>query len=172
LRAHGATNKSHHVCARRRDGEAARDCFGSRTKRCPQTVCHSRMAWLRETSRYGVTNDRIAIVKKSTSDLEDPRPPLTRSASRTLLCGCMFSILLSATGCPNGDFTLEGWTGHHRDELVHVWGAPDQEMKDGDGGGYLLYSNNWADGYGRYNCRRAFVIDAQGTIQSWSAVDC
>jgi hypothetical protein len=23
LRAHGATNKSHHVCARRRDGEAA-----------------------------------------------------------------------------------------------------------------------------------------------------
>ena len=118
-----------------------------------------------------MTNDRIANVKKSTSDFEDARRPLSLSLSRTRLYGCAFSIVLSATGCTNSDFTLEGWTGHHRDELVHVWGAPDQEMKDGDGG-YLLYSNDWADGYGRYNCRRTFVIDAQGTIQSWSAVDC
>src|SRR5688500_8374999 len=34
LRAHGATNKSHHVCARRRDGEAAGTVSGRERRRC------------------------------------------------------------------------------------------------------------------------------------------
>ncbi len=34
LRAHGATNKSHHVCARRRDGEAAGTVSDRERRRC------------------------------------------------------------------------------------------------------------------------------------------
>jgi hypothetical protein len=114
----------------------------------------------------------MAILKKSMRDFEDARYPFDPAASRTPLYGCVFSIALLATGCSNGDFTLEGWTGHHRDELVHVWGAPDQETTDGEGSGHLLYSHDWADGYGRYHCRRIFVTDIHGTIRSWSSVDC
>jgi hypothetical protein len=44
LRAHGATNKSHHVCARRRDGEAAGTVSGRERRRCLQIVCRRRMA--------------------------------------------------------------------------------------------------------------------------------
>ncbi len=95
-----------------------------------------------------MTNDRMTIFKKAMLDFKVVRRPLNPSASRTLLYGWGFSIALLATGCSNGDFTLEGWTGHHRDELVHVWGAPDREMTDGDGGGQLVYSKDWADGYG------------------------
>jgi hypothetical protein len=49
LRAHGVTNKSHHVCARRRGWWGVRDCFGPGTTQMPQIVCHSRMASLEQT---------------------------------------------------------------------------------------------------------------------------
>jgi hypothetical protein len=35
LRAHGVTNKSHHVCARRRGWWGVRDCFGPGTTQMP-----------------------------------------------------------------------------------------------------------------------------------------
>jgi len=44
LRAHGATNKSHHVCARRRVGEAAGTVSGRERRRCLQMVFRNRMA--------------------------------------------------------------------------------------------------------------------------------
>jgi hypothetical protein len=44
LRAHGATNESRHVCARRRDGETAGTVSGRARRRCLQIVCRSRMA--------------------------------------------------------------------------------------------------------------------------------
>lgn len=93
-------------------------------------------------------------------------------AARILLYGCVVTIPLFATGCPNGDFSLEGWTGHRKDELTQTWGAPDQELSGEDGGERLVYSYDWADRYGSYTCRRVFVVDAGGTIQSWSSYQC
>src|SRR5687768_3153813 len=49
LRAHGAPNKSHHVCGRRRDGEVAGTVSGREQRRCLQIVCRSRMALLGQT---------------------------------------------------------------------------------------------------------------------------
>jgi hypothetical protein len=51
LRAHGATNKSHHVCARRRDGEAAGTVLGRERRRCLQIVFRSRMVLLGQAPR-------------------------------------------------------------------------------------------------------------------------
>ncbi|MDF2459209.1 MAG: hypothetical protein K0S79_1625 [Nitrospira sp.] len=51
LRAHGVTNKSHHVCARRRDREAAGIVSGRERLRCLQIVCRSKMALLGQTPR-------------------------------------------------------------------------------------------------------------------------
>lgn len=92
--------------------------------------------------------------------------------SQIFLYGCVVSIALLVTGCPNGDFTLEGWSGHSKDELIQAWGAPDQELPVKDGGGHVVYNYNWADGYGSYTCRRVFVVDAHGTIQSWTSYHC
>jgi hypothetical protein len=52
LRAHGATNKSHHVCARRRDGEAAGTVLGRERRRCLQIVFRSRMVLLGQAPRH------------------------------------------------------------------------------------------------------------------------
>jgi hypothetical protein len=49
LRAHGATNKSPHVCARRRDGEAAGTVSGRERRRCLQIVFRSRTVLLGQT---------------------------------------------------------------------------------------------------------------------------
>ena len=84
--------------------------------------------------------------------------------------GC-FLLSLVTSSCIRDD-TVQGWTGHHRDELVKTWGAPSQETMLPDGGMRVLYSNPWENGYGRFTCRRVFATDAQGTIRSASSSDC
>jgi hypothetical protein len=56
LRARGVTNKSHQVCARRRDSEAAGTVSGRGRRRCPQIVCRSRMVLLGQTPRLERTS--------------------------------------------------------------------------------------------------------------------
>lgn len=72
----------------------------------------------------------------------------------------------------NEDETVRGWTGHHRDELIGTWAAPEQEATLQDGGKRVLSSNNWGDGYGVYTCRRVFMADGQGIIRSSSSSHC
>jgi len=84
----------------------------------------------------------------------------------------LLSMALFSSGCPAGDDSLRGWIGHHHNELVQTWGAPTQETMLPDGGGLLLYSHNWDNGYGRHTCRREFVTDAQGVIRSSSSEGC
>ena len=67
---------------------------------------------------------------------------------------------------------MQGWTGHHRDELVKTWGTPSEEARLQGGGGSVLYSNDWNDGYGQYTCRRVFGTDNRGIIRSSSSSDC
>jgi len=85
------------------------------------------------------------------------------------------TIILGAvlvTGCSNSDFTLEGWTGRHREKLIQTWGEPQEDTRLSDGGTHLVYRNDWGDGYGRYTCQRVFVTNDEGIIRSWSASGC
>jgi hypothetical protein len=86
--------------------------------------------------------------------------------------GWFIWMAVVAAACSNSDFTLEGWTGHHREKLIQTWGEPIEDTILPNGRTELVYRNNWGDGYGHYTCRRAFVTDDQGIIQSWSADGC
>jgi hypothetical protein len=71
LRAHGATNKSHHVCARRRDGEAAGTVSGRERRRCLQIIYRSRMALPGQTPKQGKI---IVIIKRASITTGPDRP--------------------------------------------------------------------------------------------------
>jgi hypothetical protein len=50
----------------------------------------------------------------------------------------IYAALLMAS-CSNGDFTLEGWMGGHREKLTQTWGQPEENKMLPDGGTRLVY---------------------------------
>ncbi|MBI4402010.1 MAG: hypothetical protein HY581_10310 [Nitrospirae bacterium] len=89
-----------------------------------------------------------------------------------MLCGGLLLVSVLAGGCSKQNDTMQGWIGHHRDDLVKTWGAPAQETALENGGKSIMYISYWSDGYGSYTCRRVFATDAEGIIRSWSVSGC
>jgi hypothetical protein len=106
----------------------------------------------------------VKTQQKSPCDLHMTWNPMTGSQR-------ILAALLMAS-CSNGDFTLEGWMGRHREKLIQTWGQPEEDKMLSDGSTRLVYRNDWGDGYGQYTCRRVFVANDEGIIRSWVASGC
>jgi hypothetical protein len=86
--------------------------------------------------------------------------------------------LLAAVGC-SVNFAgskSHDWVGHHRDELIKIFGPPSQEAVLGQGGKSLVYlrtqgSPNYFNEH-LNTCRMVFNTDAHGTIKSWAYYSC
>lgn len=91
-----------------------------------------------------------------------------------VILGCCLSLVLLA-GC-RGPLHVEPWVGHHRSELLHVWGPPAKEFLVQDKGlrqGYtsLVYTQNPGEYRLRYGtlsstCHMIFHADPDGLITS------
>lgn len=92
----------------------------------------------------------------------------------TAILGCCLSLVLLAA-C-NGPLHVEPWVGHHRTELLQLWGPPTKEFRVQDKGlrqGYasLVYEQDpgaYQLQYGTLSstCHMTFHVDPDGLITS------
>ena len=82
------------------------------------------------------------------------------------------ALIVVCAGCSSLDSKMKSYVGHHRDQLIQLWGPPTQEVKLSTGGHSLAYVNQWSDRSGLYTCRKVFNTDEQDIIRSWAYSGC
>jgi len=101
---------------------------------------------------------------------------------RAMVLSLCLSLVILA-GCANQvKYRVEGWVGHHREELVRSWGPPTLEIPLSDpgmlvGSSTIVYTQepgHYTLKYGdlRSTCRMVFQATEAGVISSLSYYRC